>query len=91
MDKSSEKNLESNKIVTSLNIDKDPIKKSNNIYNKEDLNIKNGKENIENNLKNLVDKLEDCVVIISADHGAVNVDEIYISEIPEINDCLKMQ
>ena len=52
--------------------------------------VKEVLENIENHLKNLVDKLEDSVVIISADHGAVNVDEIYINEIPEINDCLKM-
>ena len=67
-DKSSEKNLESNKIVTSMNIDKDPIKKSNNIYNKEDLNIKNeekGKENIENNLIILENQISDKKILVN--------------------------
>ena len=67
-DKSSGKNLESNKIVTSMNIDKDPIKKSNNIYNNEDLNIKNeknGKENIENNSIILENQISDKKILVN--------------------------
>lgn len=45
---------------------------------------------IENNIEILSNKLENSIIIISADHGAVDVDEIYINEIDEINNCLLM-
>lgn len=39
-------------------------------------------------IKKLSQKLDDTLIIISADHGAVDVDEVYLDEIPEINNCL---
>ena len=47
-------------------------------------------ENIDKNIKELANKLENTLIIISADHGAVDVEEIYINEYQEIVDCLKM-
>lgn len=43
---------------------------------------------LNDNIKKLSQKLDDTLIIISADHGAVDVEEIYLNEIPEINDCL---
>lgn len=37
----------------------------------------------------LCKKINDYTLIISADHGAVDIDEIYINNIPELVSCLK--
>ena len=47
-------------------------------------------ENIDKNIKQLVKKLDNTLIIISADHGAVDVEEIYINKYKELIDCLKM-
>ena len=47
-------------------------------------------ENIDGNIKQLIDKLDDSLIIISADHGAIDVEEIYINEYKELVNCLKM-
>lgn len=52
--------------------------------------IKNVLNDIEINLKELTTNLKDSIIIISADHGAVDVEEVYINEIADINDCLAM-
>ena len=52
--------------------------------------VKNVLNDIENNLNKLVDNLDDSIVIISADHGAVDVEDVYINEIKEINECLAL-
>lgn len=52
--------------------------------------VKNVLNDIENNLNKLVNNLDDSIVIISADHGAVDVEDVYINEIKEINECLAL-
>lgn len=52
--------------------------------------VKNVLNDIEINVKELTTNLKDSIVIISADHGAVDVEEVYINEIADINDCLAM-
>ncbi len=47
-------------------------------------------ENIDRNIRQLVNKLDNSLIIISADHGAVDVEEIYINEYEELVNCLKM-
>lgn len=47
-------------------------------------------QNIDKNIKELANKLENTLIIISADHGAIDVEEIYINEYQELVDCLKM-
>ena len=46
-------------------------------------------KNIDDNLKKLSQKLDNTIIIISADHGAINLNEVYINEIKEIDECLK--
>ena len=50
--------------------------------------VKEVLNNIDTNLKKLSRELDDTQIIITADHGAINLKEIYINEIEEINDCL---
>ena len=47
-------------------------------------------ENIDKNIKQLINKLDDSLIIISADHGAVDVEEIYINDYKELVNCLRM-
>lgn len=53
-------------------------------------NVKEVIGNIDENLQKLIDSLENSVIVITADHGAVDVKEIYINEIKEIDDCLAL-
>lgn len=53
-------------------------------------NVKKVLGNIDENLQKLIDSLENSVIVITADHGAVDVKEIYINEIKEIDDCLAL-
>lgn len=53
-------------------------------------NVKEVIGNIDKNLQKLIDGLENSVIVITADHGAVDVKEIYINEIKEIDDCLAL-
>ena len=59
------------------------------------LNGVNGSEtkkvikDLNTNLEKLSKKLKDTLIIISADHGAVDLREIYFNEIPEIVECLE--
>ena len=46
-------------------------------------------ENIDDKLKKLSKKLKDTIIITSADHGAIDLKEVYINEIKEIDECLK--
>ena len=47
-------------------------------------------ENIDKNIKQLINKLDDSLIIISADHGAVDVEEIYMNDYKELVNCLRM-
>ena len=47
-------------------------------------------ENIDKNIKQLINKLDNSLIIITADHGAVDVEEIYINDYQELVSCLKM-
>lgn len=47
-------------------------------------------ENIDKNIRQLINKLDDSLIIISADHGAVDVEEIYINDYKELVNCLRM-
>lgn len=53
-------------------------------YGTKNQKIKDILEDIEQNLINMNEKIEDTLVIISADHGAVDVDEIYLNSYPDI-------
>ncbi len=46
--------------------------------------------NINKNLEELTKKLDDTLIIITADHGQVNIKEIYLNDYPDIDACLKM-
>lgn len=46
--------------------------------------IKNILEDIERQIVTMKEKLDDTVVIISADHGAVDIEEIYLNSYPDI-------
>ena len=50
--------------------------------------VKEVLKNIDNNLKMLAKELRDTLFIISADHGATDLKEIYLNEIKEIDECL---
>ncbi|MBR1915623.1 MAG: alkaline phosphatase family protein [Alphaproteobacteria bacterium] len=52
--------------------------------------VKDVLKNIDDELKNLSKNLKDTILIISADHGLVDVEEIYINDYPLLNDMLKM-
>ncbi len=45
-------------------------------------------KNIDDNIFKLSQSLDDTLIIITADHGAINLKEIYINEIKEIDECL---
>ena len=47
-------------------------------------------ENIDKNIKELANKLNDTLIIISADHGAVDIEEVYINKYKVLTECLKM-
>ena len=47
-------------------------------------------ENIDKNIKQLINKLDNSLIIISADHGAVDVEEIYLNDYKELVSCLRM-
>lgn len=47
-------------------------------------------ENIDKNIKELINKMNNTLFIISADHGAVDVEEIYLNDYPELECCLKI-
>ena len=47
-------------------------------------------EDINFNLEELAKHLDNTILIITADHGAVNVDEVFLNEIKEIDECLKL-
>ena len=50
--------------------------------------VKEVLKDIDNNLKKLSNELDDTLIIITADHGAINLEEVYINEIKEIDECL---
>lgn len=52
--------------------------------------VKDVLNNIDNSLKELMANLKDTILIISADHGAVDVVNVYINEIKEIDECLAL-
>lgn len=53
-------------------------------YGTKNQKIKDILEDIEQNIINMNEKIEDTLVIISADHGAVDVEEIYLNSYPDI-------
>ena len=59
----------------------------NGVYSQE---VKDVLKNIDYNIKKLVNKTADTLFIISADHGAVDIEEIYINNYNELTSCLKM-
>ena len=54
------------------------------IYGTDASEIRDILTDIEYQIEKMFNKLKDTVVIISADHGAVNVEEIYLNEYPDI-------
>ena len=48
------------------------------------------RNSFETSVKQLIDKLDDSLIIISADHGAVDVEEIYMNDYKELVNCLRM-
>ena len=50
--------------------------------------VKEVLKNIDANLQKLSTELKDSLIIITADHGAKNIEEIYLNEIKEIDECL---
>ncbi|MBO4294996.1 MAG: alkaline phosphatase family protein [Alphaproteobacteria bacterium] len=53
-------------------------------YGTQSPEIKAIMEDIEQNIVDMNEKLEDTLIIISADHGAVNIEEIYLNSYPNI-------
>ncbi len=47
-------------------------------------------EELNNNIERISKRLEDTLIIITADHGAIDVEEIYINEIKVLDECLEM-
>ena len=50
--------------------------------------VKEVLKDIDDNLKELSNKLNDTIIVITADHGAINLEEIYINKIKELDECL---
>lgn len=44
-------------------------------------------KNIDDNLKKLAEELSDTLIIISADHGAVDVNEVYLKKLKNLMSC----
>ena len=57
-------------------------------YGISSIEVKQALKCINNNLEKLMSKLKDTIIIITADHGAVDIEEIYLNEYKEIDDCL---
>ena len=53
-------------------------------------NVKDVLNKIDSELRNLSTNLKDSVIIISADHGAVDVKDVYLNEISELDKCLRL-
>ncbi len=51
--------------------------------------VKEVLKDIDNNIKTLKEELTDTLIIISADHGAVDVEEVFLNDIKEIDECLE--
>ena len=74
-------------LVSAYWADPDHTIHHNGVYSKA---VKDVLKDIDNNLVKLTKELsKDTVIIISADHGAVDVIDTYINEIKEIDECLK--
>ena len=52
------------------------------------MEVKQELKSINDTLEKLVSELKDTIIIITADHGAVDVEEIYLNEYKDIDDCL---
>jgi arylsulfatase A-like enzyme len=53
--------------------------------------VRSQMELINNRAERLRDDLKDTIIVISADHGLINIsEEIFLNEIPEIDECLIM-
>lgn len=52
--------------------------------------VKNVLKNIDENIKKLKNNLLESIIIITADHGATDAEEVYINEIKEIDECLAL-
>ena len=53
-------------------------------YGTKSQEIKDILEDIERNVMDINEKIEDTIIIISADHGAVDIEEIYLNSYPDI-------
>ena len=51
--------------------------------------VKQELKTINDSLKKLANELKDTIFIITADHGAVDVEEVYLNEYKDIDDCLE--
>ena len=47
-------------------------------------------QHIDKTIEHMVSELEDTLFIISADHGAVDIEEVYLNQYPELVECLSM-
>ncbi len=59
-------------------------------YGINSLEVKQELKSINDTLEKLTSELKDTIIIITADHGAVDVEEIYLNEYKDIDDCLRM-
>ena len=58
-------------------------------YGTNSIEVKQELKIINDNLEKLANELENTIIIITADYGAVDVEEIYLNEYKDIDDCLK--
>lgn len=54
----------------------------------ESLEVKNIINNINNRVENLSNKLKDTIIFVIADHGHITIQNLFLNNYPEINDCL---
>ncbi len=57
-------------------------------YGTNSTEVKEVVKDIDDNLKQLSKELKDTLIVVTADHGAINLEQVYINEIKELNDCL---
>ncbi len=51
--------------------------------------VKKELKNINDNLEKLASELSNTIFIVTADHGALDIEEVYLNEYKDIDDCLK--
>lgn len=79
--------LEDNKIISAYWYEPDH---SNHHIGKDSETVHNLINDINNRVEKMSNNVMDTLFIIIADHGVVNVDEVYLNEYPKMDECLLM-